>query len=53
MQQDKTTGEGDQEMGEQGQTEDEEEIGQAIRGLFEEKDVTRAHVAESGGGYME
>ena len=51
--QDKMAGEGDQEAGERCQTEDEEEIGQAIRGLFEEKDVVRAHVTEIGGGYME
>ena len=37
MQQGKTAGEGDQEVGEQHQTEDEEEIGQEIRGLFEER----------------
>ena len=53
MQQDETAGEGDQEAEEQRQTEDEEGIGRAIRGLFEEKDVTRAHVTEIGGGYME
>ena len=40
-------------MGERRQTEDEEDLGQAIRGLFEEKDVMRAHVTEIGGGYME
>ena len=50
LQQDKMAGEGDQETGEQCQTEDEEEIGQAIRGLFKETDVTRAHVTEIGGG---
>ena len=51
--QDKTAGEGDQEVGERRQTDDEEDFGQAIRGLFEERDATRAHITEIGGGYME
>ena len=51
--QDKTAGEGDQEAREQRQTDDEEDFGQAIRGLFEERDATRAHITEIGGGYME
>ena len=41
-----TTGERDPEGGEQRQAEDEEELGEAISGLFREEDVTRAHATE-------
>ena len=43
---DKTTGERDPETGEQWQAKDEEELGEAIRGLFGEEDVMRAHATE-------
>ena len=43
---DETTGERDPETGERWQAEDEEELGEAIRGLFGEEDVTRAHATE-------
>ena len=43
---DETTGEQDPEGGERWQVEDEEELGEAISGLFREEDVTRAHATE-------
>ena len=43
---DETIGEQDPEAVEQRRTEDEEELGEAIRGLFREEDVTRAHATE-------